>query len=105
MQYVSKNGTGTGLAAIGVRTVDGVPVGKTACLCTSVHVPSSSIFSLPSFRAGDNELRTPMPAGSYDIYWTLNAVPDPDCDPTQGFCELWYPGNYTAVVGEWAIMF
>ena len=30
VQYVSKNGTGTGEAAIGVNTVDGIPVGKAA---------------------------------------------------------------------------
>ena len=51
--------------------------------------------------AGDVELNKAMPAGTYAISWTLHAQPDPNCDPTQGPCENWGPGVYTAIVGEW----
>ncbi len=41
-----------------------------------------------------------MAPGTYGISWTLKAVPDPDCDPTQDQCENWLAGNYNAAVGE-----
>jgi hypothetical protein len=30
----------------------------------------------------------------------LKAQPDPHCDPSQGFCEMWLPGNYTVKIGK-----
>lgn len=69
-EYLSKNGTGTGMLAISVDTVDGIPL-------------------------GDDFLNFAQPAGTYDGTIKLNAKEDPDCDPTQGPCETWEPGNYT----------
>lgn len=73
LTYVSKNGTGTGELDIEIRTVDGIPV-------------------------GDNFLQEMESAGTYPVNIKLKAVPDPDCDPTQGFCEEWLPGNYTVKI-------
>lgn len=39
-------------------------------------------------------------AGSYPQSVKLKAQPDPDCDPTQGPCEEWMPGNYTVKIGN-----
>ncbi|KAK3774916.1 hypothetical protein RRG08_007273 [Elysia crispata] len=71
--YASKNGTGTGEIIVGVDTVDGIPV--------------ESGF-----------LQEPLAAGNYNKTLTLKAEPDPDCDPTQQPCEMWYPGNYTVII-------
>ena len=75
MTYESKNGTGTGMIAMGVRTIDGIPI-------------------------GDTELSFPQAPGTYSVKWTGEVAPDPDCDPTRGPCEMWYPGNYTVIVGK-----
>lgn len=72
-EYVSKNGTGTGEISLEVITVDGFPLGQ-------------------SF------LHELAPAGTYDGTFTLRAEPDPDCDPTQGPCEQWLPGDYTVKI-------
>lgn len=71
--YISKNGTGTGELAVEIMTVDGVPV-------------------------GDSFLQAPQPAGSYNQTIKLKATEDPNCDPSQGPCEAWLPGNYTVKV-------
>ena len=46
----------------------------------------------------------PKQPGGYGIIWTIKAKPDPNCDPSQGPCEMWEPGVYSANVGEWAVM-
>ena len=51
---------------------------------------------------GDSLLMEPQDPGTYNVKWTVTAAPDPNCDPTQDFCEMWLPGNYTANVGEWS---
>ena len=76
MLFDTKNGTGTGEIDLLINTVDGIPV-------------------------GDNELSEPLKPGSYNVTWTVHARPDPHCDPTQGPCEEWVPGNYTANVGTY----
>lgn len=43
------------------------------------------------------------PAGTYDGTFSLKAEPDPNCDPTQGPCEQWLPGDYTVKIGEYTI--
>ena len=69
------NGTGTGEYSLLINTVDGIPVGQ-------------------------NFLTEPQQPGSYNIGWDVKAAPDPDCDPTQGPCEMWLPGNYTIEIGK-----
>lgn len=68
--YMSKNGTGTGEIVLEVETVDGLPI------------DGSFLHQL----AGP---------GTYPSKVQLKAEPDPDCDPSQGPCEQWLPGNYT----------
>ncbi|KAL4237229.1 hypothetical protein ACF0H5_001948 [Mactra antiquata] len=72
-EYESKNGTGTGEIALEVVTVDGIPL-------------------------GDAFLHELQPAGTYTGEFQLKAEPDPDCDPTQGPCEQWLPGDYTVKI-------
>ncbi|XP_013414049.1 countin-1-like [Lingula anatina] len=69
IEYTSKNGTGTGELVIELDTVDGIPV--------------ASAF-----------LQQKQPPGTYGSKITIHAKPDPDCDPTQGPCEMWLPGTY-----------
>ena len=46
----------------------------------------------------------PIPAGqSVSGGAKVKAEPDPNCDPTQGPCEMWLPGNYSVVVGKFII--
>ncbi|XP_012942224.1 countin-1 [Aplysia californica] len=71
--FASKNGTGTGEWRVYIQTVDGIPV--------------ESSF-----------LQESQPPGSYNETLKLKAEPDPNCDPTQGPCEQWLPGNYTVEV-------
>ncbi|KAH3844335.1 hypothetical protein DPMN_086593 [Dreissena polymorpha] len=71
--YVSQNGTGTGEISIEIDTVDGIPLGQ----------------------AFLHEL---APAGTFNGDIQLNAQPDPDCDPSQGPCEQWLPGDYTVKI-------
>ncbi|XP_059147777.1 countin-1-like [Physella acuta] len=73
LQYTSRNGTGTGELYLFVQTVDQIPVEG-------------------SF------LQEPQQPGNYAPVIDLDAEPDPDCDPTQDFCEEWLPGTYTATV-------
>lgn len=68
------NGTGTGESSILIGTVDGIPL-------------------FGSF------LMEPQPPSTYSLKWDSEARPDPNCDPTEGFCEMWLPGNYTVNVG------
>lgn len=74
LEYVSFNGTGTGELYIGVRTVDGIPIEESFLL----------------------EAQKP---GSYRTQVSLNAIPDPDCDPFQQECEKWLSGVYTVETG------
>ncbi|KAI8505679.1 hypothetical protein Bbelb_168680 [Branchiostoma belcheri] len=69
VEYVSKNGTGTGEMVIDIDTVDGIPLGQG--------------FVLEA-----------QEAGTYGQKISLRAEPNPDCDPTQGPCESFQPGNY-----------
>ena len=49
---------------------------------------------------GQSFLHEIADAGVYNGQFKLKAEPDPDCDPTQGFCEMWLPGNYTVKIGK-----
>jgi len=73
LTYVSRNGTGTGELDVGIETVDGIPLGQ-------------------------DFLMEASPAGSYNVTISVEAKPDPSCDPTQGPCEEWLPGVYTAQI-------
>ena len=75
VEYVSKNGTGTGELYIGIDTVDGIPL-------------------------DDSFLIEAQPAGQYGERITIEAQVDPDCDPSQGPCEQWLPGTYTVEIGN-----
>lgn len=75
MSFQTVNGTGTGEVALEILTVDNIPL-------------------------GDSQLLLPQDPGSYNAKWTVTAEADPDCDPTQGPCEMWLPGNYTVTVGK-----
>ena len=33
----------------------------------------------------------------------LNAQPNPDCDPSQGPCEMWLPGVYNVTFGKLSV--
>ena len=68
---------------------------------TSVNFGKLSLMTLNIFLLGDNFLHELAPAGTYPVGIKLKAVPDPDCDPTQGFCEEWLPGNYTVKIGKY----
>ena len=74
MLFQTQNGTGTGEIDLLINTQDGLPV-------------------------GENELNEPLKPGTYNVTWSAKAKADPNCDPTQGPCEMWLPGNYTANVG------
>ena len=71
MTYTTTNGTGTGELAIGIETVDGIPV-------------------------GDDELNCNEP-GTYTVGWNLRAVPDSNCQEPP--CEEWLPGTYKVTLG------
>ena len=71
--YQSKNGTGTGQIVLEIDTVD--------------HIPVEGVF-----------LHEKANAGTYRQTIKLKAQPDPDCDPSQQFCEMWLPGNYTVKI-------
>lgn len=75
MTFTTVNGTGTGEYSLLIRTVDGIPLGQ-------------------------RYLTEPQKPGTYNLKWDVSAEPDPDCDPTQGPCEMWLPGNYSVEVGE-----
>lgn len=75
LNYLSNNGTGTGELYIGVKTVDRIPV-------------------------EDSFLLEASNPGQYQAQIRLNAIPDPQCDPTQGFCEEWLPGTYVVQTGN-----
>ncbi|XP_065890314.1 countin-3-like isoform X2 [Dysidea avara] len=70
VQYVSKNGTSTGVIGIAVDAVDGLPI-------------------------EDFELNYAQDPGTYNVGWNLKAVPDPDCNPP---CENWLPGIYNVTI-------
>lgn len=74
MTYKTINGTGTGEIALEIRTADGIPI-------------------------SDSHLTTPQDPGTYSVSWKAKAEPDSNCDPSQGPCEMWIPGNYTAISG------
>ena len=76
--FQTKNGTGTGEIDLLINTVDGIPV-------------------------GENELEEPLKPGAYSVSWTIDAKPNPNCDPSQELCEEWLPGNYIANVGEYGL--
>ena len=76
VEYVSKNGTGTGEIFIGIQTIDGLFID---------HI----------------ELNFAQDPGRYDVKWNLSAVPD--CKPVPGPCEYWLPGIYNVTVGEFIL--
>ena len=49
---------------------------------------------------GQSQLNAPQNPGKYTVRWDGTASPDPKCDPDQGPCEMWVPGNYTVEVGK-----
>ncbi|XP_066281985.1 countin-3-like [Branchiostoma lanceolatum] len=69
VEYESKNGTGTGELVVDIDTVDGIPLGQ-------------------------GFITEAQEAGKYGQKISLKAEPNPDCDPTQGPCESFQPGNY-----------
>jgi hypothetical protein len=71
--FDTEKGTGTGEIDLLIDTADGIPLQH-------------------------NELSEPLAPGAYNITWSVEAKPDPNCDPTQDICEQWIPGNYTANV-------
>ena len=71
MIFTTTNGTGTGVVAIGIDTVDGIPI-------------------------SDGEI-TCKPPGTYRVGWTLDTTPNPDCETPP--CEMWLPGTYNATMG------
>lgn len=71
--YMSRNGTGTGQVVVEVKTVDGIPIET-------------------------GFLQEPQQPGNYTKNLKLKAQPDPNCDPSQGPCEMWLPGNYTVEI-------
>ena len=75
MTYNTTNGTGTGEIVLEIKTQDGIPLAQ-------------------------SELNEPQQPGTYSVKWKGEASPDPDCDPTQGPCEMWLPGNYSMEVGR-----
>ncbi len=80
MDFQTVNGTGTGEIDLEIITADGVPLGQ-------------------------NSILLPQAAGSYDAKYTVSAKPDPNCDPSQGPCEMWIAGNYTVKIGEYKLCF
>ena len=75
LDFISKNGTGTGEINLIINTVDGIPL-------------------------GDAELMDNLAPGSYSMSWKVDAKRNPNCDPTQGPCEEWLAGNYTVNIGK-----
>ncbi|XP_064603681.1 countin-1-like [Liolophura sinensis] len=73
LEFVSKNGTGTGQIDLEILAVDGLPL-------------------------GDAFLNKQSPPGTYGLKFNIKAEPDPNCDPTQQECEQWLPGNYVVKV-------
>ena len=71
MAFKTMNGTGTGEIRLEIHTQDGIPLGQ-------------------------SQLSEPIDPGTYHVKWDADASPDPNCDPTQGPCEMWLTGNYTA---------
>lgn len=69
MTFETVNGTGTGEIIIEILAADGLPLSQSL-------------------------LMEPLDAGSYPVSMKVKAAPDPDCDPTQGPCEMWVPGLY-----------
>lgn len=76
MVFSTKNGTGTGEIVMLIHTPDQIPLGKST-------------------------LEKPKDSGTYHVSWLGKAAPDEDCDPTQGPCEMWLPGNYSVEVGKY----
>ena len=72
---MTNNGTGTGENIFEIMAADGLPL-------QSGH------------------LIMPQQPGTYTAELDAQAKPDPDCDPSQGPCEMWIPGNYTVNYSE-----
>ena len=75
MSYKSANGTGTGEIGMVINAADGLPL-------------------------NGNQFNEAEEAGTYNVEWDGTAAMDPDCDPTQGPCEMWIAGNYSVDVGK-----
>jgi len=71
--WTSLNGTGTGELDIDIECPDKIPVGTGFLL----------------------EAKKP---GTYSERISVTAKPDPECDPTQEFCEEWLPGTYNVTI-------
>ena len=70
-------------------------------LFTRVTQQNTYSFSCSS---GQSFLHQLAGAGTYDGDFKLDAEPDPDCDPTQGPCEQWGPGDYTVKFGMYVMI-
>lgn len=55
-------------------------------------------MALLSFKIGGGFITEAQPAGQYSKQFNLKAEPDPNCDPSQGPCEQWLPGNYNVKI-------
>ena len=66
------------------------------------HLINNNGF-LISLLSGNSELIEPLQPGSYNTTVSVDAKPDPNCDPTQDICENWLPGNYSVVVCKFYI--
>ena len=75
LNFTTLNGTGTGEISLLINTKDGIPLGQRV-------------------------LSEPLDPGTYTDEWKVTAAPDPNCDPTQGPCEMWLPGNYSVQIGK-----
>jgi len=73
LEYVSKNGTSTGELFIDIKTPDRIPL-------------------------EDGFIMENSPAGKYGEKISLQAKPNPDCDPSAGPCESWQPGTYVVEI-------
>ncbi|CAF2045091.1 unnamed protein product [Rotaria magnacalcarata] len=71
--YESMNGTGTGQLVVGIQTIDGVELSTTLLI-------------------------EPQKPGRYAERISVDASPDPDCDPAAQQCEEWFPGVYNVTV-------
>lgn len=90
--FTTQKGTGTGEIDIIIHTQDGVPLGK------SFNKHQQCVFI--SLLSGENLLIEPLQPGTYNSTASVDAKPDPNCDPTQNICENWSPGNYSVEIGE-----
>ena len=57
----------------------------------------------PPLVVASSFLTEEKPPGNYSMSVKLDAQPNPDCDPTQGPCEMWLPGVYNVTFGKLSV--